>query len=244
MRRDVELSDVQRRMYKEIKSELKALDAKGEPFHSPNVLSALQRLRQICVATPEVVSDEYDPINERRVIRIKLVEPSSKLDELMDIIEELQWDDDEKQQVVVFSNFKDPLELLKARLDPKYDKDGKLIKEGIPYIHMDVSDSDETRYKKWHDIFPKKEHKVFMSTVQLGGESINLTSARHVVFLDRSWSPKDNSQAIGRIRRPGQEGQPVVINIEAIGTTDQRLEQVNNQKQGWFNEIFADEDMI
>src|SRR4029079_8160874 len=103
MRRDVELSDIQRRMYKEIKSELKALDAKGEPFHSPNVLSALQRLRQICVATPEVVSDEYDPINERRVIRIKLVEPSSKLDELMDIIEELQWDDDEKQQVVVFS---------------------------------------------------------------------------------------------------------------------------------------------
>jgi hypothetical protein len=244
MRYDVELSDVQRRMYKEIKSELQALDAKGVPFHSPTVLSALQRLRQICVATPEVISDLYDPQLERRVIKIKLVEPSSKLDQLMEIIEELQWDEDEKQQVVVFSNFKDPLELLKARLEPKYDKDGKLVKEGIPYIHMDVSDNDEERYKKWHDIFPKKEHKVFMSTVQLGGESINLTTARHVVFLDRSWSPKDNSQAIGRIRRPGQEGQPVVINIEAIGTTDQRLEQVNKEKQGWFNEIFSDEGMI
>lgn len=231
MRRDVELSTTQRRMYNEIKLELKALDAKGEPFHSPNVLSALQRLRQICVATPEVVKDEYDPKQDRRVLTIKLTEPSSKLDELMDIIEELQWDDEDKQQLVVFSNFKDPLELLKKRLD----------KEEISYIHMDVGDSDEVRYKKWHDEFPKKEHKVFMSTLQLGGESINLTSARHVVFLDRSWSPKDNSQGIGRIRRPGQEGQPVVINIEAKGTTDQKLENVNKEKQGWFNEIFGDE---
>lgn len=232
MRYDVNLSPIQRRMYNEIKAELKALDAKGEPFHSPNVLSALQRLRQICVATPEVISDTFDEKEQRRVIRIKLVEPSSKLDQLMEIIEELEWDDENKQQLVVFSNFKDPLTLLKARLE----------KAEVPYIHMDVSDNDEERYKKWFVEFPKKEHKVFMSTLQLGGESINLTSARHVVFLDRSWSPKDNSQGIGRIRRPGQEGQPVVINIEANGTTDQKLEHVNAVKQGWFNEVFGNED--
>jgi SNF2 family DNA or RNA helicase len=234
MRYDVDLSPTQKRMYNEIKMELKALDQKGEPFHSPNVLSALQRMRQICVATPEVVKDEFDPKSERRVIQIRLTEPSSKLDQLMEIIEELQWDEEDKQQVVVFSNFKDPLELLKARLD----------KASVPYIHMDVGDNDETRYKKWHDIFPKKEHKVFMSTLQLGGESINLTPAKHIVFLDRSWSPKDNAQGIGRVRRPGQEGQPVVINIEAKGTTDQKLERVNKEKQGWFDEIFGAEDMI
>jgi SNF2 family DNA or RNA helicase len=232
MRYDVELSAIQRRMYNEIKSELKALDKKGEPFHSPNVLSALQRMRQICVATPEVISDKWDEEAGRRVLEIKLTEPSSKLDQLMEIIEELEWDEDDKQQIVVFSNFKDPIELLKARLE----------KADIPFLHMDVKDSDEERYKKWHDIFPKKEHKVFLSTLQLGGESINLTSARHVVFLDRSWSPKDNSQGIGRVRRPGQEGQPVVINIEAKGTTDQRLEHVNYVKQGWFNEVFGEEE--
>lgn len=78
-----------------------------------------------------------------------------------------------------------------------------------------------------------------MSTLQLGSESINLTSARHIIFLDRSWSPKDNSQGIGRVRRPGQEGQPIVINIEAEDTTDQLLEDKNVRKQGWFNEIFG-----
>jgi SNF2 family DNA or RNA helicase len=104
-----------------------------------------------------------------------------------------------------------------------------------------VKDSDVERYRKWHDEFPKLEHRVFMSTLQLGGESINLTPARHVIFLDRSWSPKDNAQGIGRIRRPGQEGQPVVIHINANNTTDQYIEQVNDIKQGWYNQIFGDE---
>lgn len=85
------------------------------------------------------------------------------------------------------------------------------------------------------------EYRVFMSTLQLGGESINLSPARHVVFLDRSWSPKDNAQGIGRIRRPGQTRQPVVIHINAKNTTDQHIEKVNIMKHGWFHEIFGEE---
>jgi SNF2 family DNA or RNA helicase len=231
MRYDVDLNPTQRRMYDEIKRELKALDAKGEPFASPNVLAALTRLRQICVATPEVVSDYFDEKKDRRILRIKLTEPSTKLDQLMEIIDELQWDEDDKQQLVVFSNFKDPLYLLEERLK----------KEKIPYLHMQQSDDEQERYQKWHETWPKKEHRVFLSTLQLGSESINLTSARHVCFLDRSWSPKDNQQGIGRVRRPGQEGEPVVINIEAVKTTDQKLENVNTVKMGWFTEIFGDE---
>jgi SNF2 family DNA or RNA helicase len=90
-------------------------------------------------------------------------------------------------------------------------------------------------------LFPSLEYRVFMSTLQLGGESISLTAARHVIFIDRSWSPKDNAQGIGRIRRPGQEGQPIVININANGTVDRYIHEVNNLKQGWFNEIFGNE---
>jgi len=81
-----------------------------------------------------------------------------------------------------------------------------------------------------------------MSTLQLGSESINLTPARHVIFLDRSWSPKDNSQGIGRIRRPGQKGQPVVININARKTVDQYIEKVVTEKTEWFRSIFHDDD--
>jgi hypothetical protein len=241
---NVELNPIQRKMYDSIKLQLQAEDQKGTPLYAANVLSLLQRLRQICVATPEVVEDYYDEVLDRRIQKVKLREPSSKLDALMEVIEGLHWDEDHKEPLVVFSNFKDPLELFKARLDKR---NQAVVDMGLPdeflckYIHLDVKDTDVERYEKWFVEFPKMQHRVFMSTLQLGGESINLTPARHVVFLDRSWSPKDNAQGIGRIRRPGQEGQPIVIHINADDTTDQYIEDVNITKQGWFNQIFGKE---
>lgn len=229
---DVDLNPIQRKMYDEIKAQLRTYDKKNNPIDMPNILSMLTRLRQVTVATPEVAEDYFDEKLGKRVTRIKLVEPSSKLDTVMEIIEGLEWDEESKQPLVVFSCFKDPLELLKKRLDDA----------GISYLHMEQQDNDQERYRKWAVEFPKMQYRVFLATLQLGGESINLTPARHVVFLDRSWSPKDNSQGIGRVRRPGQAGEPVVININAKRTTDQRIENVNIQKQGWFNDLFGKDD--
>lgn len=241
--REVELNPIQRKMYDEIKTQLYALDKQGVPIYAANVLSLLQRLRAICVATPEVVSDEYDPKQDRRVQKVKLTEPSSKLDEVMEILEGLQWDEDDKQQLVIFSNFVGPLKLLEARFNKSNQAAMEMgIEPDLPYLWLRQEDDDETRYRKWAELFPSMEYRIFMSTLQLGGESISLTSARHLVFLDRSWSPKDNSQGIGRIRRPGQEGQPIVINIEALRTTDQYIRDVNAVKHGWFMEIFGDEE--
>lgn len=232
----VDLNPIQAKMYQEIKETLHTMDMKGEPLHSPNVLSMLNRLRQICVATPEVISDYYDELEERRIIKVKLREPSSKLDAAMEIIEGLEWDEDRKDQVVVFSNFKDPLELLEARLK----------KAGIPYLRLLADMSEKTRYELWHDTWPKKEHQVFLTTLSLGSESINLSAAHRAIFLDQSWSPKDNSQAIGRIYRPGQTGVAQLIYVRAEGTVDQRILDTNEEKRGWFNSIFgvidADED--
>jgi SNF2 family DNA or RNA helicase len=107
---------------------------------------------------------------------------------------------------------------------------------------MEESDSEKTRYEKWHDLFPRREHQVFLSTLQLGSESINLSSAQRVVFLDQSWSPKDNSQGVARLYRPGQEGQVDVIHIHALHTTDKYVSDRNEMKQGWFRQIFHDEE--
>lgn len=230
--RDVELNPIQRRMYDEIKSELFALDQQGVPIYSANVLALLSRLRQICVATPEVVRDYYHPDLDRHVQEIKLKEPSSKLDEVMELLEGMEWGNKIKQQVVIFSNFKGPIELAKTRFE----------KADIPYIHMTAQMNEHQQYHLWHDVFPQKKHRVFISTLQLGGESINLTPAEYCIFLDRSWSPKDNNQGIGRVYRPGQTKIPEVFWINAINTTDQRIERKLEMKEGWFNTIFGPEE--
>lgn len=228
---EVDLNSTQRKMYNEILEQLRMLDKNNVPIHSPNVLSQLSRLRQICVATPELVDSYYDAKLERLVQKVKLTEPSSKLDSVMEIIEGLEWDAESKQQAVIFSNFKDPLELLKVRLDAAK----------VSYIHMEEKDNDQTRYEKWHDQFPAKTHQLFLSTLQLGSESINLACANYAIFLDRSFSPKDNNQGVARIYRPGQQDVAQIIHINARKTVDQKIEKINIVKTGWFRDIFGDD---
>lgn len=231
---EVDLNPIQRRMYNEIRAYLRMLDEKKEPIHSPNVLSQLQRMRQIAVATPEVISDEFDPKAGRRVTKIRLIDPSSKLDALMEVIEGLEWDDEDRQQIVVFSNFNDPLTLLQDRLD----------KAGIKWLRLLQSDNDQQRFKKWNEQFPTKQHQVFMSTIKLGGESIDLTSAQYVAFLDMDWAPANNDQAIARVWRPGYDhgGAPTVIRFFARDTVDKYILDINETKAKWFSAIFHDEE--
>lgn len=224
-----DLNPIQRKMYDEIRDELFTMDQAEQGLYAPNVLAALVRLRQIARATPHVTADYYDPIEERRIQKIKLVEPSGCLDVAMEIIEGLEWDEERRDQVVVFSNFKDPLDLLKIRLENK----------NISYIELAQKDNDKVRYEKWAITYPKKEHQVFMSTLALGSESISLTSATTCIFLDRSWSPKDNSQAESRVWRPGQKEVCNIIHINANDTVDERVLAKVEMKQGWFKEIFG-----
>ncbi len=235
----VELNQTQQRMYNDLKMELQTLDEAGIPLQSPNVLSLLNRLRQVCVATPKVTSEGFDPETGKRIVHVELTEGSSKLDALEEVIEGLRWDDDSRQQIVVFSNFTDPLKLLAKRFEPQYNKNGKLQKAGTPYIWMQASDNDDVRMEKWLHTFPRKEHQVFMSTVALGGESIDLTSAEYIAFLDQSWSPKDNNQARDRVWRPGQKKTAVVVRFFAEDTVDYYVFNKNLEKQGWFNQIFG-----
>jgi hypothetical protein len=237
--REVDLNATQRTMYEQLRAELYMLDQKGSTISSPNVLSLLNRLRQVTIATPELQYDYFDEGKQRRVVGVKLVEPSTKLDELEDLLDELRWDDEVKQKVVVFSQFKDPLFLLEARLEARNENRKNKGLKPIPYIHMQAKHNDDERYEMWHEQWPTDEHQVFMATLDLGGESINLTPGQYCVFLDRSWSPRANNQAIGRVYRPGQtEAAEIIYN--ARNTTDQRLIAANVRKNGWFTEIFGE----
>jgi SNF2 family DNA or RNA helicase len=223
----VDLNPTQRRMYNEIKRELEALDQRGELLTSVNVLSQLSRLRQITVATPEVIGEGYDDKQERFVQQIRLVEPSSKLDALGELIEGTD------SKLIVFSNFVDPLRLATERMR----------RVGTPFIHLSVSDKDEERAARVRR-FQSEEvceggSQVFLSTIPLGGEAITLTAASTVVFLDRSWSPAANSQAISRAHRPGQKNAVQVINIEARNTVDQYVNLRLTEKHNWFKAVFS-----
>jgi len=227
----VDLSPTQRRMYNEVVNYLKTLDAEGTPITSPNVISALTRLRQIAVATPVVTGTEVDPKTGKKITHIDLTEPSSKLDAVMEILEGMSWDDDRKDSVVIFSQFAKAVDLMQARLE----------KAGISYIRM-LPRHNELKRAAMVESFQNKEAQVFLCTIDLGGESITLTAAQTQINIDKSWSPGKNMQAAGRIHRPGQKGQAQIIDIHANNTVDNRVQKKLDKSGSWFKMLFGKDD--
>jgi len=218
----VDLNARQRKMYDEIKKELETLDANGEPISSPVVLSQLTRLRQISCATPEVVDRIWNPKSERLETKIKLTEPSAKLDALMDVIDETD------APFVIFDNFAQMVSLIEARFNRKK----------IDYIRLLPSDNARQRADKVAR-FQTGEVKAFLSTIRLGSEAITLTASSRVVFTSRDYSPGANNQAISRCHRPGQKERVEVVHINARRTIDQRINNMLVRKSGWFAQIFS-----
>jgi SNF2 family DNA or RNA helicase len=186
------------------------LDKQEKALSATSILAQLTRLRQINVLPVATfkVKDEDGFVVET----IKLdVRDSSKLDEAVDIITQTQ------DQVIVFSNFLEPMEELAFRLQV----------EGLrPEIISSKYAKDMASYEV---DFQQGKIDVLMITLGMG-EGLNLHKdsakwpggARAVIMLDQWWNDARNRQAIARAVRPGENaGEPVfVYNLMCDGSVD------------------------
>lgn len=225
----VDLDPRQRRVYDQMKNDMLAWigEHENEPLAAPQALAKLVRLQQLACAYAEIVPtkvrkrhkhSDYCQVgcnkdwDESIVDKVHLIEPSSKLDAVMEIIESSD------KQFVVFSQSKQVIKMLEARLA------AKKIPVGI--LTGDTSQVDRAGIIR---AFQGEQLRVFAGTIAAGGVGITLTASSTVIFLDRSWSPAVNKQAEDRLHRIGQKSAVLVIDIVARNTVDlgrlQRLEQ-------------------
>lgn len=131
---------------------------------------------------------------------------SSKLDRAVEMIEE-----NPDEAFVVFSWYKPACYALQDRLK----------EAGIGSF---VATGNETEVKRTEliDEFQTDPEapRVFIGTIATLNESIQLTRATSVIFLDRSWNPEENAQAVDRVHRQGQKGRVTVTNLVAKNTVD------------------------
>lgn len=144
---------------------------------------------------------------------------SSKIDTAVDLIR-----DNPDEAFLVFSYFVAPAEALARRLENL----------GIPTftVHGGVADAQRTQFISR---FQAGEGRVFVGTLGTLGESVTLSRASNVVFLDRSWNPQLNDQSVDRVAggfRALQVGRPITVtNLVAIDTVDEtKLTPVLNSK--------------
>jgi SNF2 family DNA or RNA helicase len=214
----VDLSGPQRKAYNTMRKEMIAWVGEHEstPLVAPVVIAQLVRLQQFSAGYMEW-NDELE--------KFTLSEPSSKLDALMQILE-----DNPNEQVVVFSQFKQLVKLAERRLQTA----------GIPFATI-TGDTSQTERGRAVERFQGGEARVFVGTISAGGVGITLHAASTVVFLDRGWSPATNAQAEDRLHRIGQKNAVNVVDIMAINTVDLGRKQKLEMKWSWIRQLLGGE---
>jgi SNF2 family DNA or RNA helicase len=81
---------------------------------------------------------------------------------------------------------------------------------------------------------------VMLMTYGAGGVGLNLQFASYVFLFDRWWNPAVEDQAINRAHRIGSQGAVTVTRFLTVGTIEQRINQVLEQKRALFDAVFSE----
>jgi SNF2 family DNA or RNA helicase len=219
--RETPMSPQQAKAYKAMEENLLAVMDDGELLSAPSALAQLTRLLQF--------ASSMAAIDEKGEVQLK--NPSSKVDDLVELLDEM--DDDEPLVVAAMS--RQLVELAAARLESKK----------IRYGLVTGAQSIVERAKAVSD-FQDGRIRVILMTLGAGAEGLTLTRANTMLFMQESFSPLQNEQAIDRIHRIGSEIHDSVRTIVQItpGTVEDRKRELLSVKNSRIQEVLGDRDAL
>ncbi len=187
---------------------------------APNPLSQLTRLAQFAAASAEVLEDGS----------VRLAAPSSKVDDLVDLLEELG-----DEPLVVGAASRQLIELAAQRLEQLK------IPHGLVTGAQSVYERHEAvrRFQEGH-------LRVILLTLGAGAEGLTLTRASHLVSMQDSYSSIQNQQFEDRIYRIGSEIHDSIRIIKQItpGTVEETRMEILAAKGVRMEEIVRDKESL
>ena len=167
------------------------------------VLDALLKLRQAC-CDPRLV----------KLPSARKVETSSKLDDLMEMVNEMI---PEGRRILIFSQFTSMLDLIKLRLN----------EENFKFVELRGDTRDRAEPVR---AFEAGEVPIFLISLKAGGRGLNLISADTVIHYDPWWNPAVEDQASDRAYRIGQTKSVFVFKLIAADTVEERINELQQRK--------------
>lgn len=240
--RQTPMSPKQAKAYKEMRAAMLAwLDqVEDEGINAKfaeGALSQLTRLLQFASASGELLPPHEVKVElldgtttTKMVQEIKLSAPSSKVDDLVDLLEEMG-----DKPLVVAAVSSQLIELASERL----------TKENISHALITGAQSSHER-KDAVDRFQAGQIRVILLTLGAGAEGITLTRADTMLFMQRSFSEIQNQQAEARIDRIGSEIHNAIVIIDQIApdTVEELKLEILEAKAGRMEEVVRDVDAI
>ncbi|NJN37552.1 MAG: DEAD/DEAH box helicase [Acaryochloridaceae cyanobacterium CSU_3_4] len=184
--------------------EMEGIQRKGQ------ILATLLKLKQICNHPRQFLQDESDFTPER----------SHKLSRLTEMVTEVM---EEGESLLVFTQFTELGDALEKYLRQTHHYN-------TYYVHGGTNRNKRERMiTEFQD--PETEPSVFILSLKAGGVGITLTKANHVFHFDRWWNPAVEDQATDRAFRIGQEKNVFVHKFVAIGTLEERIDEMIEDKK-------------
>ncbi len=193
------------------------------------VLATLVKLKQVCNHPAQFAKDNS-----------KLPGRSGKLSRLEEMLEEVLAAGD---KALIFTQFAEMGTMLRDHLRNIFGCE-------VLFLHGGTT-------KKQRDVLIQRFQTerglpVFILSLKAGGVGLNLTAANHVFHFDRWWNPAVENQATDRAFRIGQMKNVQVHKFVCIGTLEERIDQMIEQKrelaesivgtgEGWLTEMSTDQ---
>ena len=147
--------------------------------------------------------------------------PSTKLDALMEILEDIAADG---HRALVFSQFTRFLTLARRRIEDA----------GIQHCYLD---GKTRKREEVIDGFRSGSAPVFLISLKAGGFGLNLTEADYCIILDPWWNPATEAQAVDRVHRIGQTKKVMVYRLVAKDTIEEKVMALKAKKSALFANV-------
>lgn len=200
------------RISQEIRNEVaKAYDTKTKGQASIIALTALLRLRQICIS-PDLV------------IPAQKATPSPKIEYIGDQLQELAA---QGHASLVFSQFTACLDIVEQELK----------KLGISYARIDGSVPTTKRKDIIESFQNGTTVDVLLMSLKTGGVGLNLTRASYVFHVDPWWNAAVENQASDRVHRIGQQKRVIVTRLLMHHSIEEKMLTLKKHKLELFKAI-------
>lgn len=231
--RAVTIPPAYRAAYDEMEADMIAhIPDTDEPLPVMSTLAQLQRLTQLassaCDVEIEMVPDEKEgSLTYGEMVphyKVSMREPSWKIDELMDIMEE-----SEGEPILCFAPHTQLVNMAGKRAEKKGYRVG--------YITGQVNARQKDRARI---AFQAGKLDLMCANVAAGGVGLTLTRSHTAVFLERPPGFWQADQAEDRLHRTGQTEPVSIIDIVAVNTVESRIRELLKDKAGQLGDLYRD----
>ena len=215
LKRTIELSDDQKKVYKQMKQEALAV-LNGKMVTSATVITQLMRLHQITCG--------HFKADDGTIQEIK----NNRIPQLMEILEEVEG------KAVIWAHYRYDIEKIVNAISTKYGDNTV-----VTYYGDTSTDDRQKAIKKIQD--ENSPVRFIVGTPQTGGYGITLTGASTMIYYSNGYDLEKRQQSEARIDRSGQERPMTYIDIMAEDTVDMKIVKSLRSKVNIATEIMGEE---